>query len=183
MKNDKLSQIWNSQTFDSLIEHPDYIIKKAKSQRNGRFISIAVMSTTLLVLLIYAAFYVGNNWNSFTLGIVLMISSLAFRIILGFISLYRKESQLISLDNQAFKKYLKRYYKIRLKINYIITPICFITYILGFIMLLPYFKQMFSKGFYTYILISGFISLLAIAVIIINTIRKEHIFLNLLDRK
>ena len=183
MKNDKLSQIWNSQTYDSFIENPDHIIKKAKKQRNRQFISIAVMSITVLILVIYATYYVSNNWNNFTLGIVLMISSLAFRIILEFISLYRKESQLVSLDNRTFKKYLKRYYKMRLKVNYIITPICFTIYIFGFIMLLPYFKQMFSKGFYTYILISGFVSLLVIAAIIINTIRKEHIFLNLLNRK
>ncbi len=182
MKKDKLSQIWNSQTYDSFIENPDHIIKKAKKQRSGQFISIAVMSITVLILLIYAAYYVGNNWSNFTFGIVLMITSLTFRIILEFISLYRKESQLISLDNRTFKKYLKKYYKIRLKVNYIITPMCFAIYIFGFIILLPYFKQMFSKGFYTYILISGCVSLFVISAIIINTIQKEHTFLNLLNR-
>ena len=183
MKNDKLSEIWNSQQYDSFIENPDQIIKKAKKQRNSQFISIAVMSTTVIILLIYTAYYVGYNWNNFTLGIVLMISSLAFRIVLEFVSLYRKENRLISLDHRSYKKYLKRYYKIRLKVNYIITPICFAIYVFGFTMLLPYFKQMFSKGFYTYILISGIVSFLVIAAIIVNSVRKEHNFLNLLNRK
>jgi heme exporter protein D/uncharacterized protein YeeX (DUF496 family) len=183
MKNDHLSQIWNSQDYESFIESPDHIIEKAKKQRNRQFISIAVMSVTVLILLIYAAYYVGNNWNSFTLGMVLMISSLSFRIILEFVSLYRKENQLISLDNRSFKKYLKKHYKVRLKINYIITPLCFGIYVFGFTMLLPYFKQLFSKGFYTYIIVSGIVSLLAIAVIIIKTILKEHRFLNQLNRK
>ena len=182
MNKDKLSQIWNSQEKEISLEHPENIIKKAKKQRNGQFISITVMSITVIISLIYATYYVGNNWNKFTLGIVLMISSLSFRIILEYVSLYRKESQLISLDNRSFNKYLKRYYKIRLKVNYIITPLCFAIYIFGFIMLLPYFKQIFSAGFYTYILISGFGSLVVIGVIVIKSILKEQKFLNLLNK-
>ncbi len=182
MKNDQLSQIWNSQKYDTIIERPNQIIKKAKKQRNSQFISIAVMSITVIILLIYAGYYIGNNWNNFTLGIVLMISSLAFRIILEFVSLYRKESQLVSLDNRSYRKYLKSYYKIRLKVNYIITPICFAIYIIGFTMLLPYFKQMFSKGFYTYIIISGIVSFIVIAVIIIKSVIKEQNFLSQLNR-
>lgn len=183
MENDKLSQIWNSQKNDLLLENPENIIKKANKQRNGQFISIIVMSITVIILLIYAAYFVGNNWNKFSLGMVLMISSLSFRIILEFISLYRKESHLVSLDSQSFNKYLKRYYKMRLKVNYIITPICFAIYIYGFTMLMPYFKRMFSEGFYTYILISGIVSFIVIAVIIIKGILKEQNFLNLLNRK
>ena len=183
MKNDILSQIWNSQKSDSIITSSDQIIKKANKQRNGQYISIAVMSVTALILLAYAVYYVGNNWNTFTLGMVLMISSLTFRIVLEFISLYRKENQLVSLDNRSFKKYLKKYYQIRLKVNYIITPVCFAIYTFGFTLLLPYFKEMFSRGFFLYIVISGIVSLIVIAAIIANTIRKEHGFLNSLNGK
>lgn len=182
MKKDKLTQLWNSQTYDSSIENPALIIKRAKKQRNNQYISIAVMSVTVIILFIYSFYYVGNNWNNFTLGMVLMISSLSFRIILEFISLYRKENQLINLDNRLFKKYLKKHYKVRLRVNYIITPICFAIYILGFTMLLPYFKQMFSHNFYVYILISGMVSLVAIAAIVIKNTVKEHHFLTRLNR-
>ncbi|WP_222931300.1 hypothetical protein, partial [Xanthovirga aplysinae] len=103
--------------------------------------------------------------------------------ILEFISLYRKESQLISLDNMSFQKYLKKYYKLRLKVNYIITPICFALYIFGFTRLLPYFQQEFSEGFYTYILISGFVSLFVLAIIIANSTLKESNFLKQLNRR
>ncbi|MBS2101143.1 hypothetical protein [Carboxylicivirga linearis] len=182
MKNDILSQTWNSQKSDSVIASPDQIIKKANKQRNSQYISIAVMSVTVVILLTYAIYYVGNNWNTFTLGMILMISSLTFRIALEFLSIYKKEHQLISLDNHSFKKYLKKHYQIRLKVNYIITPVCFAIYTFGFTLLLPYFKQMFSRGFYLYIVISGVVSLVVIAVIIVNTIRKEHSFLNSLNK-
>ena len=177
MKNDQLTQIWDSQKKGSPLTNPGRIIKKANNLRKRQFIGVAVMSTTVLVLLAYAAYYTSNHWNDFTLGLVLMISSLTFRVILEFVSLYRKESQLISLDSTAFKDYLKRHYKRRLNINYFITPLCFAIYVYGFLKLLPYFKQAFSTGFYNYILISGFISLLVIAVIIVNGIIKENKFL------
>lgn len=177
MENDKLTQLWNQNKDNSAITAPEIIIKKAKKQRYGQFIAIAVMSLTVLILLTYSIFTINNQWNNFTLGLVLMISSLTFRIILEFVSLYQKENQLISLDSISFKKYLKKHYKLRLKVNYIITPICFAIYVFGFTKLLPYFKQAFSEGFYTYILISGIVSLFVLAVIIVKNILNENDFL------
>ena len=183
MKNDKLDQIWNTQDHDISIETPNDIIKKAKSQRRGQYITITVLVVTVLIVAIFTMYFANNQWNNFTFGLTLMISSLVFRIILEFISLYRKESQLISLDNKSFRAYLKKHYRLRLRINYFITPICFAIYVIGFIMLLPYFKEELSKGFYTYILISGSISLLVLMGIIMKSIKKEHRFLQQLDKK
>jgi hypothetical protein len=183
MKNDKLTRIWNSQKKDSPLSDPELVIRKANKQRSGQFASIAIMSITVLVLVIYAAYYTGSQWNNFSLGLLLMISSLAFRIILEFVSLYRKESRLVTMDNISFQKYLKKHYKLRLKVNYIITPICFAIYLYGFLKLLPYFKREFSEYFYTYILVSGFVSLLILAIIIVQSIVKECNFLQQLNRK
>ncbi|MEL7006278.1 MAG: hypothetical protein AAFN93_26655, partial [Bacteroidota bacterium] len=66
------------------------------------------------------------------------------------------------------------HYQSRLRINYIITPICFAIYVFGFTMLLPFFKNEFSGGFYTYILISGFVSFFVLIIIIAYGILKEH---------
>ncbi len=183
MKNDHLTHVWNSQKNSSPLTNPDTIIKKAKKQRNGQFVSITIMSITVLVLLVYAISVISNPWNDFSIGLLLMISSLTFRIILELFSLYRKESQLMSLNTNAFHDYLKKHYRLRLKINYMITPLCFGIYLYGFLKLLPYFKREFSVNFYTYILISGFASLFVIALIIVNTIVKEHNFLKQLNRK
>lgn len=177
MENDRLTQIWDSQKSEIALENPANIIKKAKKQRAGQFITITVLSVTVLVLIAYAIAFIGSSWNNFALGLMLMISSLTFRIILEIITIYRKEYLLISLDNQAFQGYLKKYYSMRLRINYAITPICFGIYVYGFTLLLPYFKSAFSEGFYTYIVISGIVSLLVIAAIVINSILKEHRFL------
>jgi len=177
MENDKLTQLWNQNKTNSAIKAPEAIIKKANKQRYGQFIAITVMSLTVLILLIYSIYNINNRWNNFTFGLVLMISSLTFRVVLEFVSLYKKENKLISLDNISFKKYLKRHYKLRLTVNYLITPICYIIYIIGFTKLLPYFKKEFSEGFYIYILISGIVSLLVLAIIIVRDILIESNFL------
>jgi len=141
------------------------------------------MSLTVVILIIYAFYYAFNQLNTFNLGLIFMISSLTFRIILEFYSLYRKEKQLISMAQKTYYAYLKKYYKARQIINYIITPICIAIYIFGFYLLLPYFKQYFSKAFYNYILISGIISLIVIIAIILKSIIKEQRFLKQLYRR
>jgi len=177
MENDNLNKLWENQSNDISNYTPKDIITKAKKQRNGQYINITIMSATVIILIVYAFYYAFNQWNTFNLGLLLMISSLTFRIILEFYTVYRKENQLISMDHKSYNTYLKKYYKIRLIINYIITPICILVYIFGFYLLLPYFKEYFSNGFYTYILISGIISLTIVIAIIINSIIKEQRFL------
>ena len=49
MENDKLTQLWNHNKDNSAITAPEIIIKKAKKQRYGQFIAIAVMSLTVLM--------------------------------------------------------------------------------------------------------------------------------------
>lgn len=183
MKNDKLNNIWDSQDNDLSLKTPEAIIKKAKTERKGQFLSITIMTLTVIILISFTIYTTINQWNDFTLGLILMISSLVFRILLEFLSLFRKESQLISLDNKSYRSYLKKHYRYRQKINYIVTPICFAVYIFGFKKLLPFFKNEFSSGFYTYIIISGIISLIVIALIVANSILKENRFMKHLDKK
>ena len=177
MENDQLTELWEMQANDSSNFNPKDIITKAKKQRNSQYISITVMSLTVVVLFIYTFYYAFNHWNTFNLGLTLMITSLTFRIILEFYSLYRKEKQLISMAQKSYFAYLKKYYKARQIINFAVTPICIAVYIFGFYLLLPYFKDYFSKGFYTYILISGIFSIIGVSAIIIKSIIKEKRFL------
>ncbi|GGI57666.1 hypothetical protein [Winogradskyella haliclonae] len=177
MENDSLNKLWQAQNEPSEISNVETILNKAKQQRNGQYISITVMSVTVVILIAYTIAFATNQWNNFILGLLLMISSLVFRILLEFISMYRKKSQIILMSQKLYHAYLKKHYKIRLMVNYYITPICIAVYLYGFYLLLPYFKDYFSEGFYTYIVISGIISLSIIIVIIINSVIKERRFL------
>lgn len=176
MENDKLNQLWKSQKDNSNTNTPENIIKLAQKQRSGQFLSITILSITIVILIAYSIYCSVYEWNNFTIGLLLMITSLIFRIALETLSLYKKEQQIIALDSKAFQNYLGKHFKIRKMINYGVTPMCFIIYTYGFTLLLPYFKQEFSEGFYTYILISGFLSIFIIAIIVGFSIRKENKF-------
>tara|TARA_R110002049_G_C9133216_1_gene559144 strand:- start:105 stop:653 length:549 start_codon:yes stop_codon:yes gene_type:complete len=182
MENDNLSKLWELQGNDSSNFNPKDIITKAKKQRNGQYISITVMTLTAVIIIIYVFYYAFNQWNTFNLGLIFMISSLILRIILEFHSLYRKEKQLISLTQKSYLAYLKKYYKTRQIINCTITPVCITVYIFGFYLLLPYFKEYFSNGFFTYIIVSGVISLIVVIVIIVKSTIKEQRYLKQLHK-
>jgi membrane-bound metal-dependent hydrolase YbcI (DUF457 family) len=174
MESDKLQELWNQQGGKMPSFTPDDILLKAKKQRRGQYISILVLMLTVVILSVYAFLYAFNQWNSFNLGLLLMISSLVLRVIIELLSIYRKESRLIAMDHNSYHAYLKKYYGIRRVINYLITPVCIITYIIGYTLLLPYFKEYFSQGFYTYIQVSGAVSIGGIIVLILYSIVKEE---------
>ncbi|MCB0399826.1 MAG: hypothetical protein KDD26_09440, partial [Winogradskyella sp.] len=122
MENDVLNTIWNSQD-DKSINNPEAIISKAKTQRRRQFWSVLIMSLTVAILIGYTIFVSPNQWNNFTLGLLLMISSLVFRIVLELGTIYLKEGKLVTLDNKSYKNYLKKHYKLRFWIHYLVTPI------------------------------------------------------------
>lgn len=182
MENDILNQLWNDDKQFSLLQ-PKEIIKKARSQRQRQYIAIIVLSLTVLILVVYAGFYFPKNFNDFSLGLLLMILPLVFRIVLEFASIYKKQSKITEMETKAYHNYLKQYYRFRKVVNYIITPVCFGIYVYGLSLLFPYFKREFSNGFYIYLVVSGIVSLVVIAGIIIRGIVKENSFCKNINEK
>lgn len=182
MEKDLLNKNWESSVNHAVADLSIDIIKIAKKQRNAQLITLGILSTTVLIIVIYASYYAMNQWTSFNTGLLCMILSLVFRIVLEFFSILKKENNLISLDHKAYRTYLKKYYRNRMRIHYVVTPFTVCVYIFGFVLLLPYFKAAFSTFFYTYLIISGVLSMLIIIGIIINSIVKEQKFLNRLNR-
>ncbi|MEM8583229.1 MAG: hypothetical protein AAGF87_03110 [Bacteroidota bacterium] len=180
MANDELNRVWKSQETDEKLELPDRIIAKAKKHRQKQIIGIVVMSVTVLILVLFTLHYITSYKNDFALGLMLMISSLIFRVILEFAYLLKVENKIVSLDSKSYRSYLKKHYQSRMKINYVVTPLCFGLYIYGFAKLLPFFKKEFSAGFYTYILVSGGISFILLIGLIASSILKENRFLQIL---
>ncbi len=180
MENNTLNQLWNNNENNSNLLQAEAIIKKAKSQRKRQYIGIIVLSITVIILVVYATLFFPKNFNNFSLGLLLMIVPLVFRIGLEWLSIYKKQSKITEMNSKLFHSYLKRFYKLRKVVNYIITPLCFGIYVYGLTLLFPYFKNEFSEGFYTYLIISAIVSLVVIAAIIVNaTIKEEKFYQNL----
>lgn len=182
MENDILTKIWNKENDNNPLINSKEIISLASKQRASQRIGMIIMSLTLIIITIYAIIYLPQNFNTFSLGLLLMITAMLVRIVIEWYSKMRKAQQLVALDYKAYKSYLKKYYKMRMLVNYIITPICFGIYCYGLYLLFPHFKREFSQGFYIYLIISGIVSLAVIAMIIINQVVKERRFLKQLLR-
>lgn len=182
MENDLIKNIWNSQVEQSQTGDPSSIIRLAKSQRRHQLGGILIMSMAVFILIGFMIYISNFQWNNFSLGIFLMISTLLLRIFVEITSLFVKQKKLINLDHKSFHLYLKNHYKNRLWINYLLTPVCILFYTYGFFLLLPYFKEELSHSFYRYILFSGFISIGIITGIIFYRIMQERKELNFLKK-
>jgi hypothetical protein len=149
------------------------IIKKGKTIRRKQLIGLVVLGSTCVILIGFF-FYISAYTNkTVSIGLLLMIGSLTFRILIESFFTFSINNFRPDESLHTYSEKLKRYYKSRLVINYLITPILFISYIVGFIMLLPAFKQNLSAGFYQYVFYSSWVIFFFLAVLIAVQIRKE----------
>ena len=151
----------------------DKIIEKSQGLKRKQTITKVVLGITVLILIaffIYVSAY--KNTRAFW-GLGLMIGCLCIRIIIEYASGLKKESFKLHQSMLALNKQLVHYYKARKIIHYLWTPLLFATYIFGFILLLPIFKEQLSSGFYTYILISSILTFIALGTFIGFQVKKE----------
>ena len=176
MENRILNTLWQQQASTPPLA-PQDLIKKAIAQKRNQNIGIAVMSLTVGIIIAYAIWQFPEEINSFIVGLFLMISSMLVRIAVEIASRWRRVAGAIHLDGRQYLASLKNFYNWRKRIHYILTPICFGTYLIGLWLLFPYFKEAFSLGFYIYLIVSAVISLTVVAFIIVRQIKKEVLFL------
>ncbi len=172
-----LQSIWNQQGDSKTAVNSGDIIQKSeahfkKIKSNQRWI-ILILSITLIVLLIYFGWVLTHQIDTLFLGLSLMVGMLFFRVVLEVFSIYKLRSIRPINTLNTYTEQLKSYYQWRKYIHFLLTPVIYISYTVGFILLLPTFNLHFSRGFYLYCLISGFLFLILMALIIIRSIRKE----------
>lgn len=174
---EKLQDIWDLQIQSNTKPAADDIIKKSVSNTNkiiqNHFWTKVILSITSLILVCFYVWVGAYKQMLFSFGLSLMITMLLFRLVLEWIS--QKKLQNIKTD-VALIEYSKQahyYYQWRKKIHYIFTPIIYTTYIVGFTLLLPVFKENMSSGFYLYIVCSGFSFLIIFGLLMIRIIKKE----------
>src|SRR5690554_57337 len=149
------------------------IIERARRIRVKQWIGQGVLATTSVILILFF-FYISAYKNSTVfLGMAIMIGSLWLRIGIEFLAMIKKSHIPADKNMKQYNQELIRFYNRRKIINFIVTPILFGSYIVGFIMLLPAFKETLSAGFYTYIVVSSWFVFIGLAVLIGVQIKKE----------
>ncbi|MEM8999150.1 MAG: hypothetical protein AAGB24_02715 [Bacteroidota bacterium] len=166
---------WNKQIVPEIPSGgADRIANKIRKIKIKQRIAYIVLSLTLVILLIF--FFHVSAYRSTTtmIALFLMMAPLLVRIVLEVCSIRALKQLNVVLQTQDFKKGMLRYYIRRRWVHFLITPLAFGIYTIGFTMLLPGFKTTFSKGFYLYIIISSIVSLSALALLIVVQIIKEQ---------
>ncbi len=181
---DELQSLWNQQagsrtsiTASALIRKAESNIKKLKT---GQAWTIAVLATLSTILTGYFVWIGAYRFNILAVGLGVMIGVILLRILLEWISVNKLKKIKPDSSMIEFGSRMADFYAWRRRIHFIFIPIIYICYIAGFAALLPSFKQNLSYGMYLYVIISGFVSLLVLAVFIGKQIKKETKILILL---
>lgn len=149
------------------------IVRKVRFIKKKQIMGQAVLSTTVMILIWFFFYISAFNDRQVSLGLIIMVGALLLRIVVEFIFRmklikFRTESSIV-----VFQEQIERYFKSRLWIHLLVTPILFVSYLIGFILLLPAFKENLSSGFYTYILISSVVIFIVLAIFIGYHAKKE----------
>ncbi len=173
----ELQSIWKAQPAVELSQASNEIIEKAslkiRTIKRSHFWTIGML-TTLIFVLSYYYFWLYNDKNSHQIrGLGIMIFVIISRIFLEILSVikFKKIDFTQSFNNHV--AHLLTFYKFRKAIHFVLTPIIYFMYSVGFVSLLPLFKQNLSEGFYLYILISGNGFLLFFSYFLFRIIQKD----------
>lgn len=173
-----LEQAWQQQAVtDSQRPSPEQLMQRAEQQARqlkAKFRwTMGLLSLTVLILAVYFTTYAGFRFTAFSVGLLLMMGSLLLRIVLEWISARQFRRLDVRADFNAYLQQLTAFYRKRRWLHLVITPLLYAAYTAGFVLLLPVFRQEFSSGFYVYLLVSGFGSLVVLAWVIFKTNRRE----------
>lgn len=158
------------------------ILKKIEFVKKKQRITNSVLALTGLVLITFFFYISAYKSQPVMIGLLMMISALAVRIGLELSSLRSLKSMDVSTTAEKFKQQMIDYYKGRTKVHFIGTPIIILSYCIGFVLLLPAFKENLSLGFYNYIIISSIVLLFVLCLFIAREVKKELSVLNELKR-
>lgn len=149
------------------------IIEKMKGIKGKQRSTNIILALTAMVLVGFFFYISAYQFQTVMIGLLLMIVTLIVRIAIELASINTINKMDASKDATNFKTRLVKYYNNRVRVHYILTPIIILLYCIGFIMLLPSFKENLSAGFYTYIWVSSIVLLIVFGLLIGNQAKKE----------
>lgn len=181
---DQLQKSWKEQPIQKPTEESFKAVKKAIHKVVlGQKITNMILLATTAVLVFFFLYIRAIEHIKVAIAISIMISVLLTRVLIESRSIGRLKLLAATLNIKSFKEKLGVYYKNRIIVHLVVTPLLFITYWISFWALLPDFKANLSKGFYTYVLVSGISVFVILGLFIATEIRKELRKLKELNRQ
>ncbi len=153
------------------------VMEKIKTLKRKQRIASTVLTVTVAILLFFFFYITAYRSTPTMIGLLMMMGALVVRIVLEVLSTKNLGKLNMGHETTKFNKGLIKHFTRRKWIHFLITPLAFVIYIAGFVMLLPAFKENLSPGFYTYIVVSSIVVLTFLAGFISYHIYKEHLIL------
>lgn len=173
----QIQELWNSQLETSRSVRVDEIIQKAENHlkkiKRDHIGTIAILVVVVAVLVAYFIWLGFSQWNLFTTGLSLMIGMLVWRIVLELVSTKRFSGIKPDGTFSEYSEKITAFYTWRKKVHVVLTPLIYLSYIAGFVMLLPGLKANLTTGFFWFCVISGSGFLVGFGIYLIHLIRKE----------
>jgi len=174
---ENLQDIWNAQSISNnkkttgeLITIAEKHAKKIKSNHMG---TLLIIGFTTLILIAYFLWIGSHSFSLFTLGLGLMIASMLIRIMIEGISIRKFNLIKTELPLLEYSKKATHFYDWRKKIHFVVTPIIYLVYTLGFSMMIPTLREEFSTPFFIYLLVSGYGFLFGFAFFLRKKLKNE----------
>lgn len=171
---EELESNWKSQHEIQVTEEGfQELLNGLRKIKNKQHITNAVLGSTAVILVIFFFYISGYSSQQVILGISLMIGSLLVRVLIELLSIRKLKKMNSVAQSTDFRNGLVEYYKGRKLVHFGWTPLLILSYIAGFIILLPLFKANLSAGFYTYIIVSSIVLLIVLSIFIAKQIKTE----------
>lgn len=164
-----IQNTWQQQSETTAL--PDFkpAQQKLKQLRKKQRISQLILGITGIILIAFFFYISAYKYNGTLLGMSLLISVIVIRVFIEIKSQQQLKKINILLTLEDFKAQLITYYKKRKTLAFKIIPLLLIIYNIGVGIMMYYFYQYLSRGFFYYIVISYLVSF----IILFYFIRKE----------
>ena len=180
---EQLKNNWNAQPLDGPSSSDYSALKnKIKGIAKKQRITNVVLILTIAVLVLFFIYIGAIHFVPIAFALATMILVLVLRIWIEVVSITRLKKIVGVANVQNFKENLKKYYKNRVLVHLVVTPLLLGIYAYAFWTLLPGFKASLSSGFYNYIVYSSIILLIFFIFFIGNEVKKELRVLQQLKR-
>ncbi|KAB8151366.1 hypothetical protein EZY14_018690 [Kordia sp. TARA_039_SRF] len=143
--------------------------QKLKKIRKGQRITQLILSITGIVLISFFFYISAYKFSGTLLGMSLLISVIVIRVWIEIRSQQKLRKMNVLLSLEDFKTQLISYYEQRKKLAFTTIPVLLLVYNIGVGIMMYYFYQYLSRGFFYYITISYVVSF----VILFYFIRKQ----------
>lgn len=181
---DELQTIWSKQPQPQTAISSAQLMAKGEAHikilRAGHWGTISILMVLILTLIAYFIFIGANVVNGLTIGLSIMIGVIIVRVLLEWLSIQKFNAIQFHSTMVIFTRQMQQYYVWRKKVHRVFIPIIYISYTIGFSLLLPGFKENLSVGMYWYVVISGYGFLTGFAVLMVHILRKEMKLLDFL---